>query len=50
MFHGPALAEWWAHVEFTRINIAPTIRRKKIEDAREVNAIVGVRAAAALWP
>jgi GT2 family glycosyltransferase len=22
---------WWAHVEFTRINITPTILRKKIE-------------------
>jgi hypothetical protein len=41
---------WWAHFEFTRINITPTILRKKIEDAREVSAIVGVRAAAALWP
>jgi hypothetical protein len=36
--------------EFTRINIEPTILGKKIEDAREVSAIVGVRAAAALWP
>ena len=43
-------AHWWAHFEFTRINIEPTILRKKIEDAREVSAIVGVRAAAALWP
>jgi hypothetical protein len=25
----------WAHFEFTRINIEPTILRKKIEDARE---------------
>ena len=41
---------WWAHFEFTRINIAPTILPKKIEDAREVSAIVGVGAAAALWP
>ena len=41
---------WWAHFEFTRINIAPTILPKKIEDAREVSAIVGVRAAADLWP
>jgi hypothetical protein len=24
----------WAHFEFTRINIAPTILRKKIEDLR----------------
>jgi hypothetical protein len=29
---------WWAHFEFTRINIEPTILRKKIEDAREVSA------------
>jgi hypothetical protein len=41
---------WWAQFEFTRINIEPIILRKKIEDAREVSAIVGVRAAAALWP
>ena len=39
---------WWAHFEFTRINIEPTILPKKIEDAREVSAIV--RAAADLWP
>jgi hypothetical protein len=25
---------WWAHLEFTRINIEPTILRKKIEDLR----------------
>src|SRR5471030_3071151 len=29
---------WWAHFEFTRINIAPTILRKKIEDLHEVGA------------
>jgi hypothetical protein len=29
---------WWAHFEFTRINIAPIILRKKIEDVREVRA------------
>ena len=23
---------WWAHFEFTRINIAPIILRKKIEE------------------
>jgi hypothetical protein len=28
---------WWAHVEFTRVNIAPPILRKKIEDLREVS-------------
>ena len=26
---------WWAHFEFTRINIAPTILYKKIEDFAE---------------
>jgi NADPH-dependent glutamate synthase beta subunit-like oxidoreductase len=26
---------WWAHIEFTPINITPTILRKKIEDVRE---------------
>jgi len=36
--------------DFTRINIEPIILLKKIEDAREVSAIVGVRAAADLWP
>ena len=29
---------WWAHFEFTRINIAPTILRKKIEDLWEAGA------------
>jgi len=29
---------WWAHFEFTRINIEPIILRKKIEDAREAGA------------
>src|SRR5438445_12826842 len=29
---------WWAHFEFTRINITPTILPKKIEDWREVGA------------
>jgi hypothetical protein len=28
---------WWAHLAFTRINIAPTILRKKIEDLREAD-------------
>ena len=41
---------WWAHFEFTRINIEPIILKNKIEDAREVSAIVRFRAAAALWP
>jgi hypothetical protein len=31
---------WWAHFEFTRINIEPIILRKKIEDLREA---VGLR-------
>jgi hypothetical protein len=29
---------WWAHFEFTRINIALTILEKKIEDLREAGA------------
>jgi len=29
---------WWAHFEFTRINIRPTILRKKFEDLREAGA------------
>jgi hypothetical protein len=29
---------WWAHFEFTRINIEPIVLRKKIEDVREVGA------------
>jgi hypothetical protein len=29
---------WWAHFEFTRINIEPIILRKKIEDLRGVGA------------
>ena len=30
---------WWAHFEFTRINInEPIILRKKIEDLREAGA------------
>ena len=29
---------WWAHFEFTRINIEPIILHKKIEDLREVGA------------
>ena len=28
---------WWAHFEFTRMNIGPTILRKKIEDLREAS-------------
>jgi hypothetical protein len=31
---------WWAHVEFTRMNIEPTILRKKIEDVRHLGALV----------
>jgi hypothetical protein len=30
---------WWAHFAFTRINIEPIIRRKKIEDLREAEAL-----------
>ena len=34
---------WWAHLEFTRINIGLTILRKKIEDLREADANVAKR-------
>ena len=33
---------WWAHFEFTRINIEPIILRKKIEDWREVSAFTAL--------
>jgi len=29
---------WWAHFALTRINIEPTILRKKIEDLRQMRA------------
>jgi hypothetical protein len=34
---------WWAHFEFTRINIEPIILRKKIEDLRIVDAFLDGR-------
>jgi len=30
---------WWGHVEFTRINIAPIILRKKVEELMNVKGI-----------
>jgi len=30
---------WWAHFDFTRINIRPTILRKKIEELMNVKGI-----------
>jgi hypothetical protein len=33
---------WWAHLQFTPINIEPIILRKKIEDAREVGASTSI--------
>ena len=35
---------WWAHFEFTRINITPTILPKKIEDLREARATMFLEA------
>jgi hypothetical protein len=32
---------WWAHFEFTRINIEPIILRKKIGEERGVGALRG---------
>ncbi len=34
---------WWAHFEFTRIHITPTILPKKIEDLREARHPQAVR-------
>jgi hypothetical protein len=34
---------WWAHFEFTSINIGPTILRKKIDDLREAGTTLGKR-------
>ena len=31
---------WWAHFEFTRINIAPIILHKKIEDLRQLGEVM----------
>ena len=31
---------WWAHLEFTRINITPTILPKKIEDRNGASVYV----------
>ena len=44
MFYGRAQPAsggrtWWAHIEFTRINIEPIILKNKIEDWREVSAL-----------
>ena len=33
---------WWAHFEFTRINIEPIILKNKIEDSREAGAFTSV--------
>jgi hypothetical protein len=30
---------WWAHFEFTRINIEPTILRKKIEELMNIRGV-----------
>ena len=35
-------SEGWAHFEFTRINITPTILRKKIEELCEARALMSV--------
>lgn len=40
---------WSAHLEFTRINIAPTILRKKIEERRVLCAFASTGEVAVLW-
>ena len=42
MFHRRALAEWWAHFEFTRINTTPTFIPKKLEDLHEAHEYMTV--------
>jgi hypothetical protein len=44
------VSEGWALFEFTRINIEPTILRKKIEDLREVTALSDCGRATMLRP
>jgi len=34
---------WWAHFEFTPIDIEPTILRKKVEDVREAGGLMSDR-------
>ena len=36
---------WWAHCEFTRINIERTILHKKIEDLQQLGAFMFTEAA-----
>ena len=40
---------WWAHLEFTRINITPTILPKKIEEQLIVGAFVAFSTQLGLW-
>jgi hypothetical protein len=41
---------WWAHFEFTRINIKSIILCKKIEDAREVGVSIALPVARRMSP
>ena len=43
-------SEGWAHFEFTRINVAPTILRKKIEDLCEPGALAATARGAIRGP
>jgi hypothetical protein len=40
---------WWAHFEFTRINIAPIFLRKKIEEQLIVEACLRFSVRCGLW-
>jgi hypothetical protein len=33
---------WWAHFEFTRINIEPIILKNKFEDLRQLGALMSI--------
>jgi hypothetical protein len=40
---------WWAHFEFTRINIEPIILKNKIEDVREARASRSIAGGRGHW-
>ena len=40
---------WWAHFEFTRMNIEPIILRKKIEDSSIVSVFLCFHTAWGQW-
>ena len=47
-FEGYCGRTWWAHFEFTRINIEPIVFREKIEDPASVHGFAMLRFVAAI--